>query len=89
MELLQGNALDLLPKYNNISFCFLDAEKENYLNYYQIVAPKMVEGGILVADNVISHREVLEPFINHVMKDPRVDSLIVPIGKGELVCRKL
>jgi predicted O-methyltransferase YrrM len=89
VELVEGNALDLLPKYNNISFCFLDAEKEIYLDCYQIVVPKMVEGGILVADNVISHREVLEPFINHVMEDPRVDSLIVPIGKGELVCRKL
>ncbi len=89
VELVEGNALDLLAKYNNISFCFLDAEKENYLDYYQIVAPKMVEGGILVADNVISHREVLETFINYVMEDPRVDSLIVPIGKGELVCRKL
>jgi len=41
----------------------------------------MVEGGILVVDNVISHREVLEPFINYVMEDPRVDSPIVPIGK--------
>ncbi|TET78019.1 MAG: O-methyltransferase [Candidatus Cloacimonadota bacterium] len=89
VELVEGNALDLLQKYNNISFCFLDAEKEIYLDCYQIVVPKMVEGGILVADNVISHREVLEPFINHVMEDPRVDSLIVPIGKGELVCRKL
>jgi predicted O-methyltransferase YrrM len=41
----------------------------------------MVEGGILVADNVIRHREVLEPFIDHIMEDPRVDSLIVSIGK--------
>ncbi|GAH41941.1 unnamed protein product, partial [marine sediment metagenome] len=55
VELVEGNALDLLQKYNNISFCFLDAEKEIYLDCYQIVVPKMVEGGILVADNVISH----------------------------------
>jgi len=89
VELVEGNALDFLPNYENISFCFLDAEKEIYLNCYRIVVPKMVKGGLLVADNAINHREALEPFINQVMEDPRVDSLIVPIGKGELVCRRL
>jgi len=89
VELVEGNALDFLPNYENISFCFLDAEKEIYLNCYRIVVPKMVKGGLLVADNAINHREALESFINQVMEDPRVDSLIVPIGKGELVCRKL
>jgi len=89
VELVEGNALDFLPNYENISFCFLDAEKEIYLNCYRIVVPKMVKGGLLVADNAINHREALESFINQVMEDPRVDSLIVPIGKGELVCRRL
>jgi len=89
VELVEGNALDFLPNYENICFCFLDAEKEIYLNCYRIVVPKMVKGGLLVADNAINHREALESFINQVMEDPRVDSLIVPIGKGELVCRRL
>jgi predicted O-methyltransferase YrrM len=48
----------------------------------------MVDGGLLIADNVISHRQELGPFIERVMRDERIDALIVPIGKGELVCRK-
>jgi predicted O-methyltransferase YrrM len=41
-----------------------------------------------VADNVISHQSELQSFVDEALSDPRVDSLVVPIGKGELVCRK-
>lgn len=49
----------------------------------------MVTGGILVADNAINHRDKLQPMLTRSLNDERVDGLIVPIGKGELVCRKL
>jgi predicted O-methyltransferase YrrM len=48
----------------------------------------MVAGGILVADNAIDHYEALAAFLDHVMQDKRVDALVVPIGKGNLLCRK-
>jgi len=48
----------------------------------------MVKGGVFVADNAINHIEALRPFINRVLIDERVDAMVVPIGKGELVCRK-
>jgi predicted O-methyltransferase YrrM len=48
----------------------------------------MVTGGILVADNAISHREGLAEFLEQVMHDSRVDALVVPIGMGDLLCRK-
>jgi caffeoyl-CoA O-methyltransferase len=41
-----------------------------------------------VADNVISHQVELQPMIDAALVDPRVDAVVVPIGKGELVCRK-
>jgi predicted O-methyltransferase YrrM len=41
-----------------------------------------------VADNAINHRETLRPMLDGALNDPRVDAMIVPIGKGELVCRK-
>jgi caffeoyl-CoA O-methyltransferase len=89
VELVEGDAREYLQNYKNIGFCFLDAEKEDYLDCYEKVVPNMISGGILVADNVISHREILEPMIERALKDKRVDALVVPIGRGELVCRKI
>ena len=88
VNLIHGDALDLLPAYDGIGFCFLDAEKEIYDRCYEAVLPLMVPGGILVADNAISHHAALKPMLDRALQDPRVDALIMPIGKGELVCRK-
>ena len=55
---------------------------------YENIIPRMVSGGILVADNAINHYESLKPMIDRALSDERVDALVVPIGKGELVCRK-
>jgi caffeoyl-CoA O-methyltransferase len=89
VELVQGDARDHLHKYKNVSFCFLDAEKDQYLDCYDKVIPDMVPGGLLVADNVISHKDQLEPMVDRALKDQRVDALVVPIERGELVCRKI
>ncbi len=89
VELIEGDARDHIPKYKNISFCFLDAEKEVYDECYDLIIPNMVKGGILVADNAINHYETLKPMLDKALADERVDALVVPIGKGELVCRKI
>jgi caffeoyl-CoA O-methyltransferase len=89
VELIEGDARNYINKYKNISFCFLDAEKEVYNECYDLVIPNMIKGGILVADNAIDHYETLKPMLDKALTDKRVDSLIVPIGKGELVCRKI
>ncbi len=88
VDFVHANALDHLPDVADISFCFLDAEKEIYSQCYEIVVPNMVSGAILVADNAINHEETLRPMLDRALTDGRLDSLIVPIGKGELVCRK-
>lgn len=89
VTLVEGDALDNLPRYEQIGFCFLDAEKEIYEACYEAIVPKLVPGGLLVADNAVNHREALKPMIAKALKDERVDALIIPIGKGELVCRKV
>jgi caffeoyl-CoA O-methyltransferase len=89
VELVEGDARDYLPNYKNIAFCFLDAEKEIYEDCYDLLIPNMVKGGILVADNAINHYETLKPMLDKALADKRVDALIVPIEKGELVCRKI
>ena len=88
VTLVIGDARELLRDLHDISFCFLDAEKEVYSECYEVVIPRMAPGGILVADNAINHRAVLQPFLDKALSDERVDALIVPIGKGELVCRR-
>lgn len=89
IDLVAGNALDHISGHDSIAFCFLDAEKEVYAECYEAVVPRLVSGGLLIADNAINHRETLQPMIDRALLDRRVDALIVPIGKGELVCRKL
>lgn len=89
VQCVGGDAREALKHYDQISFCFLDAEKDIYLECYETVIPRMVRGGLLVADNAISHRESLQPFIERALIDERVDALVVPIGNGELLCRKL
>jgi caffeoyl-CoA O-methyltransferase len=88
VDLIHGNALGYLPGCSDVSFCFLDAEKDIYAECYEVIVPNMVPGGILVADNAINHEKALRPMLDRALTDDRVDALIVPIGKGELVCRK-
>jgi caffeoyl-CoA O-methyltransferase len=88
VHLVKGDARDHLKNYKGVAFCFLDCEKDAYTDCYDAVIPRMVGGGLLVADNAISHKEELRPFIDQALVDGRTDALIVPIGKGELVCRK-
>ncbi len=89
VKLIEGDALENLKEYSNISFCFLDAEKEIYDACYDLIVPKLVSGGLLVADNAINHYDTLKPLIDKALSDPRVDAMVVPVGKGELVCRKI
>ena len=89
VRLIEGDARLHLAQYDNVAFCFLDAEKEVYEECYEIVIPKLLKGGLLVADNAISHQEALKPMLDRALEDKRVDALIVPVGKGELVCRKI
>ncbi len=88
VELVHGDAREYLPRLSDISFCFLDAEKEAYLDCYQLVVPRMVKNGLLVADNAINHAVTLAPFVERAASDPRVDSMVIPMGNGELIARK-
>jgi predicted O-methyltransferase YrrM len=88
VELVEGDALALLPEVGGIAFCFLDAEKVDYQAFFDRVVPRMVPGGLLLADNVISHQETLDVFVKHALADKRLDGVVVPIGKGVLLCRR-
>jgi predicted O-methyltransferase YrrM len=88
VDFVHGAALDYLPECADVSFCFLDAEKEIYAACYEAVVPNLTAGGLLVADNAINHEAVLRPLLQRALSDDRVDAMVVPIGSGVLVCRK-
>jgi len=89
MELVEGDAVEHLDAYRSVAFCFLDAEKEVYKACYDAVVPNIVRGGYLIADNAINHRDTLQSMIEQSLNDSRVDSMIAPVGKGLLICRKI
>jgi caffeoyl-CoA O-methyltransferase len=88
VDLVAGDFLSAAGDLGGVGFCFLDAEKDDYAAAYEMVVPHLVTGGLLVADNVISHQSALQSLVEAAYTDPRVDAVVVPIGKGELVCRR-
>jgi caffeoyl-CoA O-methyltransferase len=86
---VEADFLTRADEFTDIGFCFLDAEKDVYEACYDTVIPKMVSGGILIADNATSHADDLQDMLQRALDDDRVDAMIATVGKGELLCRKL
>ena len=88
VELVAGDAREHVGAFESVAFCFLDAEKELYGECYEAVLPLLTSGGLLVADNAVNHERTLRPMLDRALADERVDAMVVPVGKGELVCRR-
>lgn len=98
-----GNALEIIPKLNKkFDLVFIDADKENYINYWNLIVPMMNKGGIILSDNVLWSGKVLEEVkkndkstqtlleYNKITKeDPRVETVLLPIRDGLTVSRIL
>jgi predicted O-methyltransferase YrrM len=98
-----GEALDIIPTLDiKFDLVFIDADKENYINYFELIVPKMNKGGIILSDNVLWSGKVLEPLnpkdvstkilleYNLLLKnDPRVETVLLPIRDGLTVSRVL
>jgi predicted O-methyltransferase YrrM len=90
VEIRAGRAADTLPTLPGpFDFVFLDANRPEYLTYLELVLPKLVPGGLLVADNVVSHAAELQDYLARVKSDARLFSVTVPIGNGEEISLKL
>jgi predicted O-methyltransferase YrrM len=89
IELVHGDAREHLRQSDELAFCFLDAEKEVYTDCFELAADNFVPGGLFLADNLINHAETLRPFQEQVEADPRFDALVVPVGKGVLLARRV
>jgi predicted O-methyltransferase YrrM len=98
-----GDAVDIIPTLNKkFDLVFIDADKENYVNYFHLIVPMMNKGGIILSDNVLWSGKVLEevkpndkstPVLleyNRLLNtDPRVESVLLPIRDGLTVSRVL
>ncbi len=98
-----GNALEIIPSLNeSFDLVFIDADKSNYSNYFDLCIDKVRKGGYLIADNVLWSGKILMPpekmdkdtllihqFNNKIQADKRVENVLFPIRDGLMVMRKL
>jgi predicted O-methyltransferase YrrM len=88
--IIEGNAKETIKMLDKeFDFVFLDAEKEDYIDYFDLIFPKLKTNGIIVADNVISHADDLKGYLEHVRSNPKTQSVLVPVGRGEEVTLKI
>ena len=95
-----GNALEWIPQLNfKFDLAFIDADKKNYPAYFEMILPKMNQGGLILADNVLWYGKVTNPdakdaeslalkqYNETQAKDPRVEVFILPVRDGISVAR--
>lgn len=101
IELHVGDAKEIIPTLHFAwDIVFIDANKTGYIEYYEMVVPLLATGGIIIADNVLFHGEVLEDTISgknaiaihafneHVKNDPRTNQVLLTIRDGMLLIQK-
>ncbi|HEV8308679.1 MAG TPA: O-methyltransferase [Methylomirabilota bacterium] len=90
VEIREGAAAETLAALPGpFDFVFLDADRPSYRVYLDLALPRLTPGGLLVADNVVSHAAELQDYLARVKSHPDLFSVTVPIGKGEEVSLKL
>lgn len=101
IDLLVGDALQIIPTLQETwDLVFIDADKVNYINYYELTLPAVRSGGWILADNVFFHGEVLEEnikgknakaiqaFNEHLKKDDRIERAMLTIRDGLFLVQK-
>jgi caffeoyl-CoA O-methyltransferase len=103
IDIRYGKAMDIIPELDDgIDIVFIDADKENYSNYFDLVIDKVKTGGFILADNVLWSGKVIQEvkendhdtkgimaFNDKVHEDPRVENSLFPVRDGIMVLRKL
>src|SRR5213080_400268 len=82
-DLLEGDAFELLPQIDDVfDVVFIDAEKDDYEQLFALARGKVEPGGLIVADNVLSHAETLAAYSVARQADPTLESVTVPLDRG-------
>jgi caffeoyl-CoA O-methyltransferase len=104
IELKLGLASSVLPRFRPIApldFVFIDADKESYDYYYEMLLPHVRPGGLILFDNMLHGGQVIDPIERNLgptraihqlngklVRDPRVVMVMLPIADGLVICRK-
>ena len=80
--------LEYLPDDFKIDFAFVDANKSEYIKYFEFIDKHLVKGGI-ACDNVLSHEEKCKPFIDAINAHPNYENVVLPLPAGLSLGRKL
>jgi caffeoyl-CoA O-methyltransferase len=97
-----GEALEIIPELEGpFDLVFIDADKDNYINYYNIIIEKVSGGGLIIADNALWYGKVLNTdaltdretagivaFNEYVLQDKRVENVLLPVRDGLMMIRK-
>ena len=103
INFIVGNALEVIPELDEeFDLVFIDADKENYFKYYNLIIEKLRPGGFILADNVLWSGKVLDldnnkdsetmalnSFNEQIQNDKRVENILLPIRDGLMLLRKL
>ena len=105
MKIILGPAINTLKKLKDdkkmFDMIFIDGDKENYKNYYDLSLELVKKSGFILVDNVLWHGDVADPnkndrltniireFNSFIKKDDRVEKTILPLGDGVTICRKI
>ena len=82
-ELVEGDAFETLERLEDVyDVVFLDAEKDDYEQLFALARRRVEPGGLIVADNVLSHADTLEAYSRARQKDPTLSSVTLPLDRG-------
>jgi caffeoyl-CoA O-methyltransferase len=82
-ELIEGDAREKVPLLEGgFDLVFVDAADRFYEELFQLVRPQLAPGSLVVADNVLSRKELLAPYSRARQSDPTLESVTVPVGEG-------
>lgn len=102
IQLHIGSAIEIIPSLSETwDLVFIDADKENYIRYYDLVIDQVRQGGYIIADNVLWSGKVLNDpdtldldtrtlveFNDRIQTDDRVENILLPVRDGLMICRK-
>lgn len=89
VEVRVGNALDEIPKCEaTFDLVFLDAEKNEYRRYLELVLPNIRSGGLIVADDTVTMRNEMPDYIEYVFNTPKLHSVDIPLDDGVILSYK-